>query len=94
MEEGHEPVERCDLLLHAVEGVGGLVRLGDFGVGQPLDDLHRRRRGLRLAQRTGIEQLPAAPGCGPVDAVADPQAEQAIARAQVMVDERQRRAGR
>ena len=69
------------------------MRLGNFRIGQPLDDLHRGRRALRFTQRADVQQLTAlCPGL--VDGIAHPQAEQAVARAKMMVDERQRRANR
>ena len=40
MDERQERVERRGHVLHLLEHVLRAVRLGDFGVGQSLDDLH------------------------------------------------------
>ncbi len=86
-----EGVERGGHLAHFFEDQFRALRLGDLGVGQPLDDLHRRRGAHRPAHQL-MQQQRLAPRRGLVDPAPDPRAEQAVAVAQVMVEEAQRRA--
>ena len=91
VDQGENPVERRGHRLDLGEGFGGAVRLGDFRVRERLDGRHAPRRaggaGDRIVQqkrRSVFRRL--------VDAGAHPGAEQAVAAAQMVVEEGERRA--
>ena len=68
------------------------MRFGDLGIRQPLDHLHGRCRAGRPAQRPSQEQ--SALAFRIVEGGAHPGAEQAVAAAQMMVQETERGAHR
>jgi hypothetical protein len=89
MKERKAGVERRGHLPHLFEDQFGPLRLGDLGVRQPLDDLHRGG-GTHGTAHWLMQQKRFAPGRGTVDPASDPRAEQAVALAQMMVQEAQR----
>src|SRR3984893_10417029 len=67
------------------------MRLGDFGVGQPLDDLHGPGRPHASRHRLMQKERRAERG-GPIHPATHPGTEQAVAAAQMVIEERERRA--
>ena len=76
------------------EGLGGAVRLGNLGVGEVLDRPHLQRGQLRLPDGIVQEQQAHHIRCRLVDAAPRPGAEQAVAAAEVVIQEAERRADR
>ena len=91
VDQGENPIERRGPRFDLGEGFGGAVRLGDLRVRQRLDGRHAPRgafgAGDRIVQqqrRPVLRRL--------VDAGAHPGAEQAVAAAQMVIQEGERRA--
>ena len=93
MEQGQERVQRSGHPGHFGEDIGGAMRLGDLGIGEALDVLHGGCRMGSPAQRF-VQEQPSRAFFRLVDSRTHPSAEQAIAAAQMMVQETERRAHR
>ena len=93
VEHRQERRERPGPLLHPPEQALGLGGLRDLGIGQRLDGLHRPRGLGRRPQRPAHEERPALPQ-RPRRRRPHPRAEEAVAGAQVVVEEAERRAHR
>ena len=90
-DEREKGCQRLGRLAHALEGLRAFLDLGDVAVGDPLDLRHAGRRLLR-GNDVAVNRQRAAllkPG---VD-VGQTKPEQAVAAAQVMIEEGERRAG-
>ena len=92
VDEGKKRVQRRRHLQYLVEQPGGLVGLHDLCIREFLNRLHRHRGACGPVQRLVQEERTSQP-VGGIEGVACPAAEQAVAAAQMMIEEAERRAG-
>ena len=93
MDEGQERIERRGLFLHLGEGLGRPAHFRDFGVGQRLHGAHALGRADGRLHRS-VQQQRRVVVRNPVYPGPHPGAEQAVAAAQMVVEEGERRADR